>query len=118
MGLRLIVTTDREVYAPEDPIAAVLTLRNDAAVAVQLTFATAQRYDLEVRDPRDSVVRRWSDGMMFGQMLGEEWIAGGDRLVLAERLPAPSRSGWYDVVGRISAMEQTLEGRTRIRVRL
>ena len=117
MGIGLTVTTDREVYGPENTIAAVLTLRNDAAVAVQLTFATAQRYDLEVRDQREGVVRRWSDGMMFGQMLGEEWIAGGDSLVYVERLPAPSRSGWYDVVGRILAMEQALEGRTRIRVR-
>ena len=63
------------------------------------------------------MVERWSDGRMFGQMLGEELIASGESLVFRERIPAPRRPGEYEVVCRVPAMEQAFEGRTRIRVR-
>lgn len=46
---------------------------SDSAVAV--TFPTGQRYDFEVRR-NNSLVWRWSDGMAFTQMYGQEsWAA-------------------------------------------
>jgi len=116
MAPTLAVTTDREVYGPGDTIALVLTMRNDDAVVVVLTFATTQRYDVEIRDRSDTMLWRWSDEVMFGQMLGEERIAAGDSLVFAQRCPAPTHSGRYQLIGRIPATDRAFEARTWIRV--
>jgi hypothetical protein len=91
-------------------------VRNEDAAAAVLTFATTQRYDVEIRDLRDTLLWRWSEGMMFGQVLGEERIAAGDSLGFTERCPAPSRSGRYQIIGRIPAVERVFEARTRIQV--
>jgi hypothetical protein len=116
MDPELAVTTDREIYRPGDTVALALTLRNDGPAAAVLTFATAQRYDIEIRDLSDATLWRWSEGVVFGQLLGDERIAAGDRLEFADRCPAPVQPGRYQVVARITAMERSYEARTRIQV--
>ncbi|CAN5880469.1 hypothetical protein BH24GEM1_BH24GEM1_09260 [soil metagenome] len=116
MDPMVAITTDREVYGPGDTVALVLTLRNDGAAAAVLTFATTQRYDIEIRDLSDTTLWRWSDELVFGQVLGDERIAAGDCLVFADQCPAPSHPGQYQVIGRITAMDRTYEARTRIHV--
>ena len=87
--LSFSLTLDRKVYyinlmPPIDPqtsiprMTARLTLRNTTGQPVPLTFASGQRYDLELRNERGEAVYRWSDGQAFTMIFGEQSFGPGE----------------------------------------
>ena len=78
---------DQAVYTanlmpPVDPQHAIplmlarLTLRHTRQEPLRLTFPTGQRFDLVIRNEKDEVVFRWSQGKAFIQAIGTESIQG------------------------------------------
>lgn len=116
MGPRLSVTTDRDGYRVGDTIGVTLTVSNPGPDTAVLSFATGQRYDMALVDAGGRLVWRWSEGMMFVQMLGAERLAPGDSLVYRERAPAPGAPGRYVVEGRVPATEGELVARADVTV--
>ena len=115
-GLDLVVATDQRAYARGEPIRVTLEIVNRGTRPVELRFPTAQRYDLLLHDAQGRPMWRWSDGQMFAQVLGEETVEPGRRLVyrvtVRERLPA----GRYRVTGIVPGEPGPLSSTTGIRV--
>src|SRR2546430_15810537 len=76
--MRLTLHTDRERYAPGQPVRLRLEVFNDAAEPVRLHFKSSQQYDFHVLW-EDQLLWRWSADRMFAQMLTEETLAPGQR---------------------------------------
>ena len=55
---------------------AVLRLRTNSPLPVQLQFATGQEYDVVVMDDQGQTVWKWSDGQFFTQALYETTVTG------------------------------------------
>ena len=66
-------------YAVLEPVIMTLTVRNSAGRDLALTFPTAQRYDFIVRKGKQ-VVWRWSEGMMFAQVIGRATLGAGESI--------------------------------------
>ena len=66
-------------YALLEPLVMTLTVANVKEEDLTLTFPTAQRYDFIVRKGKQ-IVWRWSEGMMFAQVIGRETLRAGESL--------------------------------------
>jgi hypothetical protein len=117
MDVRLAIRTDRTVYAAGDSMVVRLTLTNRDADTALLRFATGQRFDVEVQDSAGRRIWRWAEGMMFMQMLGEIRVPPGDSVDYRVSAVAPAEPGRYAVIGRIPALDRTLEAGAEIAVR-
>jgi hypothetical protein len=100
------LTADRPAYAAGEPIAFTLTVTNAGGRPQALAFATAQRFDLVVRDRSGREVWRWSVGQMFAQVLGQETIPPGGVLTYTATLERGLPPGSYTATGRLTAREQ------------
>lgn len=75
-SLRVTLTTDRKVYAPEQPVEMTLTLVNTGTVPVTMTVPTSQLYEFTVlRGGRE--VWRWGHDKMFLPALTDVVLAPG-----------------------------------------
>jgi hypothetical protein len=110
-----VVTTTKNAYAREEAVDVTLNVMNRGTVPAQLTFPTAQRYDVLIHDAQGRQVWRWSDGKMFAQVLGEETIQPGRRLVYRVRVRDTLAPGAYRVTGVIPA-EQALSASASVRI--
>lgn len=115
--LELTLETDREVYAPGDPVTLVLTLTNRGNEPVTLEFSDAQRYDFRILDAGGEAVWRWSEGYAFAQMLGQERLASGEAREWLERYEGPIPPGEYTARGTVPATDRRLQAETSFRVR-
>ncbi len=77
--LKVEVDLAERGYALLEPIVMTLTVANVKGEDLTLTFPTAQRYDFIVRKGKQ-VVWRWSEGMMFAQVIGRESLRAGDSI--------------------------------------
>jgi hypothetical protein len=75
--LKVEVDLTERGYALLEPLVMVLTVTNVKGEDLTLTFPTAQRYDFIVRKGKQ-VVWRWSEGMMFAQVIGRETLRAGE----------------------------------------
>ncbi|RPJ81300.1 MAG: hypothetical protein EHM13_10630 [Acidobacteria bacterium] len=85
-GISFGLTLDRPVYyvnlmPPVDPVRSVpeatlrMTLRNWTATPLELVFPSGQSYDVAIRNAKDEVVYRWSDGKAFTMVFRNETLA-------------------------------------------
>jgi hypothetical protein len=88
---------------------------NVAGRMLTLEFATTQRYDVEISDSSGRRVWRWSDDMMFAQVLGREVVLAGEsmRYVITWPRPVP---GEYVATARIVSTNYPVELRTSFRI--
>ena len=98
-----------DVDVTEDSVAFAFTVRNEGDERAELTFADAQKADFAVLDGDDEVWR-FSDGMMFAQMLQTESIAPGGVVTYDGTWESP-RPGDYDVVATLVANNASVEAR-------
>ncbi|MEW5976829.1 MAG: BsuPI-related putative proteinase inhibitor [Acidobacteriota bacterium] len=69
-----------------------ITLRNTHPEPLELAFSSGQRFDLELLDGTGQVIRRWSDGRVFLQLVGLERVGPGEKNWIAE-VPLTDRDG-------------------------
>lgn len=96
------MTLDDSKYVSGVPIQARLTLTNRQPEPLTLSFPTSQRYDFVLRDAAGAVRYRWSDGMGFLQVLGEERIEGEKHWVVTLR-PTALPPGTYTLEASLTA---------------
>lgn len=103
-GFQLNLGIDRAVYAPGDEVRALLVVLNHDQEQRALSFPTSQRYDLVLRDDADRELWRWSDGMAFAQVLGEErFPARGPGPEWEVVFTAPEAPGTYRLQAEVPA---------------
>ena len=109
-GLGLVLRADKETtYGQGEPIKLTLHVTNRGTEPATLHFLSAQRYDVAVKNLEGQEIRRWSNGQMFAQVMGEETLQPGrrartHRITVRERF-SPGR---YTVIGMIPAQEELL----------
>jgi hypothetical protein len=76
-ALEVVLETGQQPVSPGGSVTFTLRACNRTDADVVATFRDSQRYDFEVS--RDgAVVWRWSEGMVFAQVVGEERWASGE----------------------------------------
>ncbi len=114
-GLVFELETDRHTYAPGDPIRATLRVRSQAADDIVLRFGSGQRYDLVIE--RDGTVAwRWSEGMFFIQVLGQERLAPGEEISYSESYEGELAPGTYTVRGSLVSPSHPVEASVEVSV--
>lgn len=70
--------TSSATVLPGAPLRLKIKVCNRGSQEVEVSFGTSQRYDFEVMsDKTSAIVWRWSDGMLFAQVIGKERFAPG-----------------------------------------
>ena len=116
-GLTVVLSADKAVYRPGEPITFTLKAVNGTSGPIRLSFATAQRFDLVMRDREGREVWRWSAGRMFAQMIGEETLnPSGGELFFPAMAEGKFPPGEYTVNGVIPALEGALTASITVRV--
>lgn len=115
-GLVFCLHTDKFRYAAGETIHLTLTLANQTTEDVVLRFHDAQRFDFALsREGKE--VWRWSQGMMFVQVLGEEKLNPGKSLHFAASCDAGLPPGDYHARGVIVAAPLPLTASVPIEIR-
>jgi hypothetical protein len=68
-GLRLEASLAQRIFAPGEPVAVTVAVRNIANAPLGIVFNSGQRLDLIVRRPRGDEVWRWSHDKAFTQVI-------------------------------------------------
>jgi len=120
-GLRLVLTTDRAVYARGEPVELTLAVTNPGPDPVTLTAPSSQLYDFAVlRDGTE--VWRWSAGRMFLTVLTDLTVPPGGTRAFTETWDQRDRDGrpvgpcGYVVVGVLIGGEQVGLGPGRVSI--
>ena len=115
--VNLGVIADKSTYSSGEPVRLTVSVANRGAQPVTLTFRTAQRFDVRVRDAAGREVWRWSAERVFAQAIGEERLEpGGQRrwdVVVREALPP----GSYTAVASLESVDVKLSTSFGIMVR-
>jgi hypothetical protein len=99
------LSLDRSVYSPHLTVPELMvkiTLRVRQGLPLELTFPSAQRFELTIRNADGKEVYRWSDGMAFAQMVGTERFGPAEKNWLV-RVPLRSRDGNQFPPGKYTA---------------
>ena len=115
-AVEISVTTDKNDYAPGEPIVMRLEVTNRTEEPVTLEFSTGQRYDFAIDGTEGGMPWRWSADKAFIQVLGEEHLAPGGSLTYEERFEGSLPAGTYTVVGTLVTSNEPLEARTTFAV--
>jgi hypothetical protein len=99
-----------------DSVRLELHITNVSGGPLTLEFATAQRYDFEVEEAAGGLAWRWSDEMMFAQVLGEERLEAGESRRYTAGWSAPGGSGDYVARGRLTSTNYPVDLRTQFRL--
>lgn len=105
-SLRLSVQVDRTACAPGATLVATIAVLNDGADPVTLSFPSAQRYELALRDASGAQRWRWSADRTFAMMLAEETLPAGELLTWHERVPMPAETGRYELTATLCTIDR------------
>lgn len=110
-----LLELDRKSYEQGEPIDMTLRLVNCASKAITRTYADGQRYDFSAKAEDGEEVWRWSDGMVFEEVLGEETYQPGGQLAFAEtwdQLDSDGQEvkpGQYELTAEGTGCDESLE---------
>jgi hypothetical protein len=99
------------VSNPAPTLIAQLSLHNDSDTPVELAFSSSQRYEWVIRDRVGKELWRWSEGLGFLQVLGQETLAKGRPLNYSVSIKLASRNGtlldagFYTLEGYLTTIE-------------
>jgi hypothetical protein len=99
-----------------DSVRFELHITNATAETVVLEFATAQRYDFEMRTAEGRVVWRWSDDMMHAQVLGREELGPGESQRYVAVHGRSELAGGQEAHGRLTSSNYPIELRTPVQL--
>lgn len=114
--ISVALATDKERYAPGEPIALTLTATNRAGQPVTLHFSSGQRYDFTIEDGAGRTVWRWAADKGFIQMLGEEALEPGGALAYRELFAGRLAPGTYRITGIVTTMGGELKATAEVTV--
>jgi hypothetical protein len=114
--LILSVEAEPRRVVPGGVVRAVLRVTNAGTAAAVLVFPTSQRYDFILVDARGSERWRWSQGLMFTQVLTRESLEPGGSLEYEATFAAPAEEGEYRLIGSLLLIEGTLSDAVVVRV--
>lgn len=98
------VTTDKDVYKPEETVVMTLTATNVTKEPIKLEFSTSQRYDFVVYF-REKEVWKWSADKLFILVSGYEYLEPGESLVYTtDEYTAAPDPGTYRLVGILTSI--------------
>lgn len=104
--------------AAVQPVTWALTVRNGSVEAVTLTFPSGKRGDVVLRDERDKIVYRWSDGKFFTEAVSRHEVGPGQEVVYRLEDPALGvEPGDYELEATLAAEPQVGPDRQRVRIR-
>jgi hypothetical protein len=78
------VWTDKEAYSLGEPISVSIAVRNDNPEAMEISFASSQRFDILLTDAELRRIWIWSADRVFAAELGLEKLPPGGELKYAE----------------------------------
>lgn len=99
------LSLDRAVYSPRlhvPVLTARLALRVTQAEPLELTFPSAQRFDLALKNERGETVYLWSEGRAFALLYGTERFGPGEKNWLVE-VPLQTKEGNQFPPGKYTA---------------
>jgi hypothetical protein len=99
-GVELVLTVDKAVYAPGEPVQMELVVRNPGPAAVTFQFSDSQRYDFLVLDDGGGLVWYWSRDKAFAQVLGSLTLSPGEERRFRERWDQRDNDGRAVPAGR------------------
>lgn len=113
--LSITLTTDKNVYAAEDPVGLALTVLNlNKRRDYEAKFSSGQKYDFSLYDTQGNHVWSWSAGQMFIQSLTQLtltpnkprtfMIVWDQNLLSGQRIAA----GKYKLVGSFKLRDQKI----------
>ncbi len=83
-SLVALLETDKLSYGQREPLDMTLRLVNCASQPITRTFPDAQRYDFAAMMRDGEEVWRWSGGMAFAEITGEETYQPGEQVTFTE----------------------------------
>jgi hypothetical protein len=98
-----------------DTIHFTFHLKNQTEHVKTYHFNTGQRFDFVIKDEQGKVVKRFSEGKMFTQVLGEETLKQGDTLTYQAKVSG-LRQGKYTVRFWLTAKEEQPEATLTFKV--
>ncbi|WP_027963913.1 BsuPI-related putative proteinase inhibitor [Halalkalibacillus halophilus] len=84
-GMMDMLTFNVDTETEEEYVTFQMNLTNDTEDEVELTFNSAQRYEIVISDAEGEEVYRYSDDMMFTQAIDYVDLAAGDTLELEQQ---------------------------------
>ncbi len=110
-----MVTATLTATETDDGFLFELTVENDGDDSVSFQFSDAQRAEFVATDEDGEEVWRWSEGRMFGQMLGSAELDPGASETFEGMWENPP-SGEYTITGSLAANGATPSAETTISV--
>jgi hypothetical protein len=117
-GFEVSLSADKATYRSGEPITLTLTVSNRTGQDIQLEFSSAQRFDFAIRDAtKGGQIWRWSEGQMFGQMLGAEAIGPArPQIIYRAQFTGALPPGIYRLEGMLVATDRPLSATLVIQV--
>lgn len=112
--ITVTATIEKSRFAPGEPVALTVTIRNTGSAPAVLEFSSGQRVDYVIRRG-DREVWRWSHDRAFTQALGTLTLAPGEERRYPERWPQVTNEGQtvepgtYAFVGIVTATGNRIE---------
>lgn len=90
-----------------------LEVTNHSPHRTTLIFPTAQRGDV-VLERHGTVYYRWSEGLLFAQVIGEQALGPGQTHTFALEGRLQVEPGGYEAIGTLACRPAPAPGRTRV----
>lgn len=114
--MEVSVTTDKLTYGSGEPIVLTLEVANHTDETVTFEFSSGQRYDFTIVTAAGNPLWRWSVGMAFIQMLGQESIRPGQSLTYRQTFEGELAAGSFEVIAELVATNYALTATTTVTV--
>ncbi|MBA3071948.1 MAG: hypothetical protein FP829_07325 [Nitrospirae bacterium] len=98
--LNISLTTDKEVYSPDDVIEMTLKVSNQSDEEITLQFKDTQRFDFIIESNGERLWR-WSDGRIFAQVIGEERLMPRQSVIYKQKFEGKLEPGTYKLTATV-----------------
>lgn len=110
-SLKISISLQSKQITLEKPLDINLIVENTGSEPRELTFNSGQKYDFIIKDENSREVWRWSDGLMFTQVITGETVGPGESITYTAQWPLTDLEGSkvgagdYEVVAKVMANE-------------
>lgn len=113
--LKLTLNLEKYTLSPDEDIEARLILKNTGEKTRELEFNSSQKYDFILENEQGEIVKKWSEGKMFAQVITRLDLEPGATEYFEDEISIDNlQSGSYYLYGIIPAGEEITTRRTKI----